>query len=367
MSTSGTGAAALGSKLDALASIAQETCPERRRTLLRHATDVFFAPEPVPLAVVELFDTAMEKLAASLEAELRADLARRLSTLSDAPRRLVSRLIGDPDGEVAQPMLEFSRALSEDDLYGVAQRGGQVHLRAVSRRDDLTERVTDRIVDRGDDETLGVLVSNNAAPLSRASSETVVDRAKANPALHAAVVGRENLPVDLLNDMYLVVEQRLREKIMARNAALPPEMLEEALSGSRVRLAAQQGALPPDYTEAVAYIEKLAAAGPIAPQTLVGFLRKGERTRFAAAVAHEAGVDFGVARRTLDRSDGDAMALLCKAAGHSEDLFRDIMLQLRPAAAGIELQQRYAALARETAQRMVRFWKMRQAGAALAA
>ena len=38
MSTMRQGAPALGSKLDALAAIAEETSPERRRALLRHAT-----------------------------------------------------------------------------------------------------------------------------------------------------------------------------------------------------------------------------------------------------------------------------------------------------------------------------------------
>ena len=369
MSTMRQGAPALGSKLDALAAIGEETSPERRRALLRHATDVFFAPEPVAPEVSALFDTALEKLAASLEKELRADLARRLAPLSHAPRRLVSRLIGDPEGEVAAPLLERSSVLSEADLMGVVSTGGQLHLRAVSRREDLTERVSDTIVDRGDDETLGVLVSNASAPLSRAASEKVVDRARANPGLHAAVVGRESLPLDLLNDMYLVVEQRLRDRIMARNAAVDPDLLERALANSRVRLASAQGALPADYAEAAAYVDRLAAAGPLSAQSLTGFLRKGERTRFTAALARESGVDFGVVHRSLARADGDALALLCKAAGYAEDLFRDLALLFRTDGNGSvdPLVARYAALPRETAQRMVRFWNVRQSAGAIAA
>ncbi len=368
MSITRQGAPALGSKLDALASIAEETSPERRRVLLRHATDVFFAPEPVPPAVIALFDTALEKLAASLEQELRADLARRLAPLSDAPRRLVARLIGDPEEAVAGPLLESSPALSEADLMGVVCCAGQGHLRAVSRREDLTERVSDTIVDRGDDETLGVLMSNAAVPLSRTASEKMVDRAKANPGLHAVVVGREGLPLDLLNDMYLVVEQRLRDRIMARNAAVDPDLLERALAGSRVRLASAQGVLPADYAEAAAYIDRLASAGPLSAQSLVGFLRKGERTRFSAALAKESGVDFGVVQRSLARGDADVLALLCKAAGYAEDLFRDLAVLFRGGSASVDpLVARYAALPRETAQRMVRFWNVRQSSGALAA
>ena len=78
------------------------------------------------------------------------------------------------------------------------------------------------IVDRGDDRTLRVLVANDSAALSRQASEAVVDRALQNPDLHEAVVSRRSLPIDLLNEMYLAVESRLRIRIRARNAELGP-------------------------------------------------------------------------------------------------------------------------------------------------
>ena len=87
---------------------------------------------------------------------------------------------------------------------------------ADKRREDMIRAALDVIVERGDDTTLGVLLQNETAVLSRRSAETVVDRASVNPDLHAAVVNRHNLPVDLLNEMYFVVEAKLRETITAR-------------------------------------------------------------------------------------------------------------------------------------------------------
>ena len=51
----------------------------------------------------------------------------------------------------------------------------------------MSSAVSDAIVARGDDDTLGVLLRNDGAVLSREAHETVVDRAAANPALHEAV------------------------------------------------------------------------------------------------------------------------------------------------------------------------------------
>ena len=66
--------------------------------------------------------------------------------------------------------------------------------------------MSDAIVERGDDETLNVLLRNESAELSRQAHETAVDRARPIPALHEAVIDRRSLPSDLFNEMYFVVE-----------------------------------------------------------------------------------------------------------------------------------------------------------------
>lgn len=359
----------LGSKLDALARLSSEPSSERRRELLREITDVFFAPVPPPPRVAELFDAALERMTDTLGAELRVELAQRLLPAPRAPRRLLTRLAADPLPEVAEAVLEGCASLTEADLALVVATAEQRRLRAVSRRGDLTETLSDRIVARGDDDTLGVLVANPAAPLSRAASEAVVDRALENPALHEAVVGRDGLAVDLLTEMYLVVETRLRERIVARNAALDPAVLDAALKVSRRRVAVREGLLPPDYEAAVASVRRSAERGPIPPQSLAAYLRAGEQTRFTAALAHACELDYATVRRVLDRRDVDALALICRAADYDAALFRTLLVLMpapldEPLAAVVD---RFSALPRESALRVVRFWKVRRGGEALAA
>ena len=359
----------LGSKLDALARLPSEPSSERRRELLREITDIFFAPIPPPPRVAELFDAALERMMDVLGSELRAELAQRLLPAPQAPRRLLTRLAVDPAEEVAEPLLQGCATLSEADLALVVATAEQRRLRMVSRRGDLTETLSDRIVERGDDVTLGVLVSNPAAPLSRAASEAVVDRALENRALHEAVVGRDGLAVDLLNEMYLVVETRLRERIVARNAALDPAVLDAALKASRRRVAVREGLLPPDYEAAMASVRRLGEHGPIAAPSLVAFLRAGEQTRFTAALAHACDLDYATVRRVLDRRDADALALICRAADYDAALFRTLLVLMQapldhPLAVVVD---RFSNLPREAALRVVRFWKVRRGSEALAA
>ncbi|KAK0350841.1 hypothetical protein LTR94_027378, partial [Friedmanniomyces endolithicus] len=195
------------------------------------------------------------------------------------------------------------------------------HLRAVSRRAAVSEAVSDAIVERGDDETLGVLLGTEGASLSRAATETAVERARANPALHAVTVERASLPPDLLNDMYFAVEARLRQRILEQNARLDPALLESALAAGRTRVAAEDGALPADYAESLAYVEELRAANQLTPQVLARFLRSGGQTAFLIALSQLADVDFHTARQIIERRELDALAVICKAADLDRALF----------------------------------------------
>jgi uncharacterized protein (DUF2336 family) len=234
----------------------------------------------------------------------------------------------------------------------------------MSDRADLSERVTDAIVETADDDTLSVLARNDSAQLTRASHEVLVDRAVQNPALQEAVVDRDSLPADLLNEMYFIVEGRLKTKILARNDGLDPKTLDEALAVSRKRLAAEAGALPPDFAEAEHFIRSLMARNAVTPAVLVKFLRAGQRTHFILALSEATDIDFHTARRVVERRDLDALAILCKAADFDRSLFLTFaILFLNPKEAmgrAAEYGQLYSELTKETAGRTLRFWRVRR-------
>jgi uncharacterized protein (DUF2336 family) len=351
-------------KIQELIDLAQEPSSTRRRELLREVTDLFFmAPDAHGPQEMALFDEVMTSLAGEMEGEVQAELAERIADAERAPQKLVRSLSAAPIA-VSEPLLARSRALSEADLLQVVSTQGQDHLRVVSARAGLTSAVADVIVERGDDHTLGVLLRNERSDLSRGASEAVVARAADNPTLHEAVVNRQSLPVDLLNEMYFMVEAQLRETIRARNAALDPGVLEAALEAGRKRMAARDGALPADFAEAEGGVRALKAKGGITPASLVAFLRHGERTKFLIALCELTEIDFHTARRIVDRQDLDALAIICKAADFDRALFLTFAVLILDPGEGMAKAQEYgrlyAELPKDAALRTMRFWKMRR-------
>jgi hypothetical protein len=96
-------------------------------------------------------------------------------------------------------------------------------------------------------------------------------------------------------------------------------------------------------------------------------LREGpdSRTLFLLAFAQLTEADYSLIRRLIDTRDIDAMALLCRAAGFDRALFVTLSLLVVSDDKGRvnleEFGKLYERVPVSTAQRAVRFWKVRAA------
>src|SRR6185312_1824048 len=149
------------SSLTDLIALAQEPSSAKRRELLREITNIFMTnPEDINDAEMALYDTVMSQLSNDMETVVRAEIANTLARAGAAPLGLLRRLASDHI-DVAEPILERSKALTENDLMHVVSNMSQDHLRAVSRREEVPESISGVIVRRGDDDTLHTLLTND--------------------------------------------------------------------------------------------------------------------------------------------------------------------------------------------------------------
>jgi len=359
---------AVTSKLHKLTELAKEKSSERRRALLREVTDLFFdAPPKTGGGEMRQFDAVLQALASQTAQDAREELSRRFADAPMAPKGLIMQLARDAI-EVAGPILSKSGVLSEDDLVTIVHERGQEHMRAIASRDQVSERVSHAIVERGDDATVAGLVENPGAKLSRQTFETVTRRAEDSEVLQGPLVDRADTPADLLNDLMMVVETTLREKIMERFDRLEPGVLEAALAASHQRLEARL-AEDRDIAEARKFIQARKVRKELDGALLVRLLREKKKVHFCVGFAELTGVDYNAARRALEHESPDGLALVCKAASIEKALFVTIAV-LREGAAGDafndarEIGKVYDALSLEDAERALRFWKMRTSAAA---
>ncbi len=352
-------------RFELLLELAHEPSSEKRRELLLRITDAFIAD---PAARTEnesaIFDDIVAIVAVDLEKEVRFALARKIAK-SQAPLNRTARRLALDVIEVARPVVEHSPALKDADLIDVIAQRGADHQVAITRRAHLSPEVSDALVETRSDRVLHSLLSNPTARMDRPTFEKVAERASANPVLHSPFVHNRNVPLDLLDEIYLKVADQLRSEILVRFEGVSPEELEAALQVGRNRLSAVYGAAPSDFDKSTQYIAALERVCPIQSPALIDMLRDGRRTAFMIAFSKMADIDFGLVQRIVDKQDIDALALLCRSIDMHRSVFVSLSLIVGGERYGMSkansFGQLYEKVPSTAAKRAVRFWKLRSA------
>ena len=161
--------------------------PHERLRILRRVTDLFMAgARDFSSEQIAIFDDIFQELIGELEKSAHARLSNVMAKLKRAPRGLVRSLAFDDDIAVAGPVLTHSCELSDDDLVENARSKSQEHLHAIAKRLELSEAVTDVLVERGDVRVLGKVARNSRARLSLPGYDKLIVRSREDRALVAA-------------------------------------------------------------------------------------------------------------------------------------------------------------------------------------
>jgi uncharacterized protein (DUF2336 family) len=359
------------SRFAKLIDLAQAQSSAERRDLLREVTDLFFETEETQTTREgELFDDVLRQVAMEMEEGVLIELSRRFAAAGRPPKQLIQDL-AENKISIAEAVLRQCRALSDEDLMRVMEKRGQEHMRAIAQRETVSEKLSEALVKKGDDETVNVLMRNDGAQLNRDTMEVVVDRAKASRALHEGVVNRKDLDLDLLNEMYFVVEQRLRTTIMKRNASVDPAELDAALALTRARMQSSLGEQSEDLRRAQRFIADKKGAGQLTPSLLISLYRDKQINHFLVGLADLTGVDYETARQIITRRDLDGLAMACRAAEMERPLFVTIAVLCcggeKAMGRAEEFGKIYNAVPVESARRAMRFFKVRKGSAGEAA
>lgn len=355
------------SRFAKLVDLARAPDSERRRELLRDVTDLFFETAGQRSDRENaLFDDVLQLVAAEMQDGVLAELAEVFADAPEPPVGLM-RDLANHSFEIAAPVLRRSKALDEQTLLQIVNYQSQNHIKAVAQREAVSEVISDAIVRFGDDSALDALMRNKGASVSRISMEAAVDRARRNAFLHEAVVKRHDMPLDLLNEMYFVVESSLRDQILTRNASVDPSTLDAALSKARERIRQNVGDMSAEAKNAMAFINTKKTSGELNARLLVSLYREAKSVHFLYGLAEITGVDHETVSDLLERRDIDGMAMICRAANIERPLFVTLAVL---ACGGDEAMQRaeefgrmYNSVPVEAAQRAVRFFKVRKAAA----
>jgi uncharacterized protein (DUF2336 family) len=342
--------------------------PNQRITTLRRVTDLFIGgAEQYDDEQVKLFDEVIGRLAADIEKTALVELAHRLAPIASAPDGVIRTLAADHRVSVAGPVLAASPCLSESDLIEFARSKGQEHLLAICGRSHLTESVTDVLVERGNDQVARKVTSNDGARFSEAGFANLVARAEADDELAEKVGQRIDIPPHLFQRLVARATERVQKRLLA---GAKPEMqvaIQHILSEISQKVSGKLELGSPSYAAARSFVSVLAQSGRLSVNGLQNFAHSGRFEEAVAALAELCSVPMDIVDRVMHGDCLDPFLVLCKAKGFDWSLVRALIL-IRRSCRKLSPQelaqacQDFNALSRSTADRVLRFWQIRQTG-----
>ena len=331
--------------------------PARRMGMLRQVTSLFTAQAPrLDEAQIGAFDAFILRLSRDIETKARAELSAALADIPNAPREVIRELAFDRSVAVAGPVLERSARLEDRDLVEIASRSDQTHLRAISRRRELAESVTDVIVSRGDEAVVRDVAGNRGARFSHGGFQALANRARNDAELTRVLTARADIPGAQMAQLVAIARERARD-------SLAGEFGERAAGRATLAAATDLAGLPADVTPAEVTVARRAASGldEAAVQT---WLTTGETTCALVALARIAGVPSAMAVNAFESPTTDPLLFLVRSVRFGWKTLK-LLLTSRaghePSAEDLQSAfQAFQDLSVATAQRVVRFTAARE-------
>jgi uncharacterized protein (DUF2336 family) len=341
--------------------------PIKRVDTLRRMTSLFVDQAPnLKEAHVTVFDEVILRLARDLEFKARVELSERLAAIHNAPVKVVRELAFDQDIKVAGPVLAGSSRLAEDDLVAIAHDRGQDHLFALSRRSTLSERVTDILVDRGDQRVVRAVAHNEGARFSERGFTHLMTRARGDDVLQGILKTRRDIPPRQMQELVAIAREKVRETLREEYANTADEVFDAAVDEAAEAAAEtmQPTILANDYEAAVAAVRQKSRSSGLVEEDVVDWIKAGQMEEALAAMAHLAGIPVEMVARAYYAAHYDPLLFIVRSIKFGWGSFK-LLLTVKagrqPSSEVIKSAfDSFQQLSVQTAQRVVRFTAVRE-------
>lgn len=249
---------------------------------------------------------------ADLALNVRKSLAQTISASKSVPHDIAWTLANDVI-EVAQPLLEASGLLSDDDLMAIIRNKTEDFQVAIAGRKHVSSQVANALVDTGSVKVVSRLVVNEGADLPEATMIRVLDKFGDHKAVVDPIALRNRLPVMVAERLVNLVSDAVRDHLVMHHE-LSADVATDLLLESRERATLYLFNKDTKATELFALIDQMYSKGRLTPTLIARSLVMGDISFFEAALAKHANISVANAYRLVhDRGQKGLASLLERA------------------------------------------------------
>ncbi|MCW5750725.1 MAG: DUF2336 domain-containing protein [Alphaproteobacteria bacterium] len=294
----------------------QDPSPEVRAETAAKVAETFVAQE-LSRAERALAEAIFRTMLRDAEVMVRKALAESLKVDPSLPRDVALALARDV-AEVAEPILEFSRALSDEDLIEILRAQSPAHQLAVARREAVTPLVAGAVAELGAEEAVAALMNNRNAAIPEKAFQVALDRFGGSERVKRPMAMRASLPITVAERLVTMVSEGLREHLVA-NHELSPDIATDIVLQSRERATVGLSAQA-DRPTLARLVDEMKRNGRLTHSIIVRALCTGDLDFFETAMAAHVGIPVENAWALIHDRGGLGLDAICRRCEVPEGL-----------------------------------------------
>ena len=354
------------SLIDDLETALRAGSTERRTEVLRQVCDLFLGrADEFSEEQIGVFDDVIGHLISHIEERALSELSTRLATVASAPAGVIGRLARHDAIVISGPVLRSSQRLSDADLIEIASTKSQEHLLNIAARTQLNEAITDVLVDRGDAAVASEVAANAGARFSRSGFSKLVMRADGDERLMSAIASRTDIPPHLIRQLLARASDTVRERLIASAGSEAREEINKILGDISGEVG--RAVTPRYYAQAKLLVRSFSQDTALTRRRLVEFAHARRLGETVAALSALSGMPLELVDRLMYDPGHYGIMVLCKASELDWSTTHAVLSGRRcpsgPLALPVEeVYEEFQTLSAASAQRLLRFWQVRQKG-----
>jgi hypothetical protein len=314
------------------------------------------------------FGEVIGRLSDEIEVAARAQLAKRLARIANAPVNIIHKLAFDDEIEVAGPVLRESERLEPYALVANVCLKSQTHLLAISKRKSLDEQVTDVLVTRGNQEVVNSVATNDGARFSDFGFLHMVQRAEGDSILAEQLGLRKDIPRHVFQQLIAKASDNVRKRLKYER----PDMVDQIQSSVTDVAGALQSKLGPvsrSYFVAKKVVTTQHRQGNLNENSISGYARAHKIEEVTIGLSLLCALPGDVIERALLDRNRETLLILAKALDFSWDTTMALLFlgakDHRITANDLkDLQDEYGDLNVKTSRSVLEFYQSRKNAAA---
>jgi uncharacterized protein (DUF2336 family) len=336
---------------------------ESRTRALWHTTDLMMTGS-YSEDEIWTFGEVIGRIADEIEVAARAQLAKRLARVDNAPVNIIHKLAFDDEIEVAAPILQESKRLEPYALVANVCTKGQSHMLAISKRKSIDETVTDVLVTRGDQEVVKSVTKNDGARFSDFGFLHLIKRAEGDSILAEQLGLREDIPRHVFQQLIAKASDDVKKRLECERPTMV-DQLQNSVADVAGALQSKFGPISRSYFVAKRVVTTQHGLGNLNENSISLYARSHKLDEVTIGLSLLCSLPGDVIERALMDKNREMLLVLAKALDFSWETTMSLLFlgakEHRITAQDLrDLESEFGRLNVETSRSVLKFYQSRK-------